>query len=75
MKLFIWDDKDTLVDHSHGLITALAIDLEEAVAVVRKELDSDHPGWHSFNEQHPTEIIDVGWGPETPRAWWCNGSA
>lgn len=83
MKLFIWDDNDTLCELGHGLIVVLAPDQDSALQQAMKHVSEayrthDPLGKVSGNikwfNATPTQIIDIT--ETTPiSSWLCGGSS
>lgn len=74
MKLFIWQDKDTLPEYGSGLVVAFASGLQEALRAVN--MKAGYRITDSFNVAEPTIVIDLGDVPAMASdAWYCYGSA
>lgn len=67
MKLYVWED--VLWDYSHGMIVALAPDLETAL-----DLGRDQGDWVAgdMGKTKP-EVIDLGPAPVEAKLWLVHG--
>jgi hypothetical protein len=72
MKLYVWVGDGVLHDYTSGHITAIAEDLEGALAAIRAECNY---GMDSFPNDKPTAVIDFNDPSIQPRAWvtWGGG--
>ena len=68
MKLFVWNDGNTLGDFKHGMIVAVAPDLESALKAIEAECNYC---MNSFDNANPTQVIEL---PTEPKAFVCYGS-
>lgn len=69
MKLYVW--QDVLWDYSHGMIVALAPDMETALALVRTSQYSDTAA-ADMGKTEP-EVTDLGWVNSKPKLWLVHG--
>lgn len=69
MKLYVW--QDVLWDYSHGMIVALAPDMETALALARAGEYSDTAA-AEMGRTAP-EVTDVGWVAAKPKLWLVHG--
>ena len=71
MKLFVWNDSDTLCDHKHGMVIALGNDLHEALLAI-SAIDSQ--AVRNITAEKPTQIVDLkAVHDPLPSAWVCWG--
>lgn len=69
MKLYVW--QDVLWDYSHGMIVALAPDMETALALARVSEHSDTAP-ADMGKTEP-EVTDLGWVNSKPKLWLVHG--
>lgn len=71
MKLFVWNDDDTLRDYKHGMVAALGNDLQEALTAVSVV---DPNAVRNITAEKPTAVVDLGSEYKAaPVAWVCWG--
>ena len=65
MKLYVWEDVPW--DYSHGMIVALAPDMETALALARDSRYSETAAG-DMGKTEP-EVTDLGWVNSKPKLW------
>ena len=70
VKIYVWNEDGVLENYTHGMIVAIAEDLEGALKAIRSECDYC---MSSFPNDKPTEVVDIGPVVCSPRAWVCYG--
>lgn len=71
MKPYIWNEDGVLNDYTHGMICALANDLQAALNAVEVVC---HYGMQCFPNHKPTEIVDLGDVSVEAKAWLVWGA-
>ena len=69
MKLYVWED--VLWDYSHGMIVALAPDMEAALKLARATVHGDTAA-ADMGKTEP-EVTDLGWVNSKPKLWLVHG--